>query len=165
MAVSRTNMVSLLDIGTLGGGKAAKLVEMGDGYTELTEDWGPKVNSVQYVNMSNESSTVDGYSFSMSPEREYISDELQTKIDELSKTFPTGTDCETYYYRFYKTDATSSDDGGLTVKGIKVPVVVAPSSFGGSAGESQKATIQIQGNGDVEECTITVSATGEYSVA
>ena len=37
-AQSRTNMVSLLDVGSLNGGETEKLVEMGNGYTELTED-------------------------------------------------------------------------------------------------------------------------------
>lgn len=162
MAISRTNMVSLLDIGLLTG-STSNIVEMGDGYTELTEDWGPKVNTNQYVNMSTESASVDGYSFSLSPERECMSDDLQTAINTLSKTFPTGTACETYYYRFYKTDMTGT--GTLTGKGIKVPVVVAPSSFGGSAGEAQKSTIQIQGNGDVTECTISVDSDGTYTVS
>ena len=39
MAKDRTNMVSLLDIGSLMGGKSEKLAEMGDGFTELSEDW------------------------------------------------------------------------------------------------------------------------------
>lgn len=38
MAESRTNMVSLIDIGSWLGGKTANIVEMGDGFTELTED-------------------------------------------------------------------------------------------------------------------------------
>ena len=49
MALDRTNMVSLLDIGALTG-STEKLAEMGDGYTELTEDWGPNTESKQYVN-------------------------------------------------------------------------------------------------------------------
>lgn len=151
-------MVSLLDIGFITGG-ASKIVEMGDGYTELTEDWGPKVETTQYVNMDAEAASVSGYSFSLSPEREYISDDLQEAINELSKKFPTGSACETFYYRFYKTDVTSG-----SAKGIKVPVVVTISSVGGSGGESLKSTIQITGNGDVTEATITISG-GEYTVA
>lgn len=153
MAENRTNMVSLLDIGKLNGGTAGTLAEMGDGYTELTEDWGPKTDSKQYVNMDAESTVVNGYSFSMSPEREYMSDDLQTCIDKLSKEFPIGSKCETYYYRFYKTDATGSDT--MTVPAIKVPVVVMISSVGGSGGESLKSTIQINGNGNVQQCTIS----------
>lgn len=151
-------MVSLLDIGFITGG-TPKIVEMGDGYTELTEDWGPKVETTQYVNMDAEAASVSGYSFSLSPEREYISDDLQEAINELSKKFPTGSACETFYYRFYKTDVTSG-----SAKGIKVPVVVTISSVGGSGGESLKSTIQITGNGDVTEATITISG-GEYTVA
>ena len=37
-ALSRTNMVSLLDIGSLMGGKTPKIVEMGDGFSEITDD-------------------------------------------------------------------------------------------------------------------------------
>lgn len=58
MAESRTNMVSLIDIGSWLGGKTAKIVEMGDGFTELTEDWGPDVESTQYVNMKAKASTL-----------------------------------------------------------------------------------------------------------
>ena len=46
-AQSRTNMVSLLDVGSLNGGETEKRVEMGNGNTELTEDWGPKVDPKQ----------------------------------------------------------------------------------------------------------------------
>lgn len=65
-AKDRTNMVSLLDIGSLTG-STEKLAEMGDGFTELTEDWGPNTESKQYVNMKNASNTVKGYAFSMTP--------------------------------------------------------------------------------------------------
>ncbi len=163
-AQSRTNMVSLLDVGTLGEGKTEKLVEMGNGYTELTEDWGPKVDSKQYVNMEAESAVVSGYSFSMSPQREYISDDLQKAIDDLSKTFPVGSKCNTFYYRFYKTDLTAGE-GTMSGSCIKVPVVVTISSVGGSGGESLKSTIQIKGNGNVSTGTVTVGTDGAYTFA
>ena len=35
MAKDRTNMISLLDIGSLMGGSTEKLAEMGDGFTGL----------------------------------------------------------------------------------------------------------------------------------
>ena len=46
MALDRTNMVSLLDIGKLSG-TSEKIVELGDGFTELTEDWSPNTESKQ----------------------------------------------------------------------------------------------------------------------
>lgn len=154
MAEDRTNMVSLIDIGSWLGGKSANIVEMGDGFTELTEDWGPDVESTQYVNMKAKASTLKGYEFSMSPEREYLNDDFQKAIDNGFKTFPTGKDCETYYFRFYKSDIT----GG---KGdcIRIPVIIAPSSTGGEGGGILTSAIQIQGNGEVElgEITITES--------
>lgn len=158
MALDRTNMVSLLDVGSLMGGTAADIMEMGDGYTELSEDWAPTVDSKQYVNMTAKSSTVSGYEFSMSPEREYMNDDFQKKVDTLFKKFPTGAQCETSYYRFYKTDKESGS--GTSYAAIRIPVIVAPSSTGGAGGESLKSTIQISGNGDVEEGKITVAESG-----
>ena len=155
MALDRTNMVSLLDIGSLMGGKSAKIVEMGNGYKEITEDWGPNTESTQYVNMKNASNSVKGYALSMTPERDHLSDEMQTAINDMFKKFPTGENCETYYYRFYKTDIT-----GTTGDCIRVPVTVCPSSTGGAGGDNLTSSIQINGNGDVEVGTITISEGG-----
>ena len=157
MAKDRTNMVSLLDIGLLTG-TSGKLAEMGDGYTELTEDWGPNTESKQYVNMKNASNTVKGYAFSMSPSRECLGDEMQTCIDTLFKKFPTGEGCNTHYYRFFKTDI-KSGSGDC----IRVPVTVCPSSTGGAGGDTLTSSIQINGNGDVELGTVTISPEGEYT--
>lgn len=164
MALDRTNMVSLLDIGSLMGGTSANIVELGNGFTELSEDWGPKVESKQYVNMKNASNSVLGYEFSMDAEREYISDTVQAKIDDMFKKFPTGSDCETSYYRFYKSDLTKS---GETMTGdcIKLPVVVSPSSTGGAGGDTLTSSIGLAGNGEVELGTITISSTGTYTWA
>ena len=157
MAKDRTNMVSLLDIGLLTG-TSGKLAEMGDGYTELTEDWGPNTESKQYVNMKSTSNTVKGYALSMSPSRECLGDEMQTCIDTLFKKFPTGEGCNTYYYRFFKTDI-KSGSGDC----IRVPVTVCPSSTGGAGGDTLTSSIQINGNGDVELGTVTISPEGEYT--
>lgn len=99
--MDRTNMVSLLDIGPLLGLSESKIVELGTGYSEITEDWGPDTGQKHYVNMKNSSNSVKGYAFSMSPERDFLSDEVQEATNHLLKTFPTGTDCETFYYRFF----------------------------------------------------------------
>ncbi len=160
MALDRTNMISLMDIGSLMGGKTSKIVEMGDGFNEITEDWGPNTESTQYVNMKSASNTVKGYALSMSPERAHLSDEMQTVINEVFKKFPTGTQCETYYYRFYKSDIT-----GTTGDCIRVPVTVCASSTGGAGGDNLTSTIQINGNGDVELGTITIGTSGEFTWA
>ena len=164
MAQDRTNMVSLLDIGTLMSGLTPKIVELGNGFSEITEDWGPDTSDTQYVNMKSKSSTVKGYGLSMTPEREFISDEVQTAINKIFKLFPTGADCETYYYRFYKTDLSESGES-MTGDCIKVPVTVCASSTGGQGGDPLTSSIQINGNGDVEVGTVTISAAGEYSWA
>lgn len=158
MANDRTNMVSLLDFGKWMGGTESNILELGDGFVELTEDWAPNVEEKQYVNMKTASNTLNGYGFSMSPERDHLSDEAQEYIDEAFRKFPTGTDAQTDYYRFYKTDSVTG--GGF--KAIKLPVVVAPSSTGGSGGETLTSSIQITGNGDVIEGTLTI-AEGKWS--
>lgn len=163
MAQDRTNMVSLLDIGILNNGSRSNIVEMGDGFTELTEDWGPNTQSTQYVNMKNASNTVKGYGFSMDAEREFLSDEVQEAINDLFKDFPTGKACETYYYRFYKSDLSGTDT--MSGECIKVPVTVAPKSNGGAGGDTLTSSIQINGNGDVVKGTITIDAEGNYTFA
>ena len=160
MAQDRTNMVSFLDTGKLMGGNTSKISELGDGFTEISEDWGANVESKQYVNMKSASNTVKGYDLSIEAEREYLSDDMQTVIDNMFKKFPTGTQCETSYYRFYKTDVTDSG----TFNAIKVHVVVCPSSTGGAGGDTLVSSIQIKGNGDVVEGTMAIDTkTGEWS--
>lgn len=155
MAQDRTNMVSLIDLGLLNNGLTSDIKELGDGFTELTEDWGPNIESKQYINMKSAASTLKGYEFSTTAEREYLNDEVQEEIDNLFKKFPTGKACETYYYRYYKTDIKSG-----TGDCIRVPVIVAPSTTGGAGGDTLVSAIQIQGNGDVELGTITISEDG-----
>ena len=159
MAQDRTNMVSLFDAGCWLGGKTSNILEMGDGFNELTEDWSPSFADTQYINMKNGASSLNGYAFSMTPEREHLSDEFQSVINEGFKKFPTGSDAESFYYRFYKTDAVEGSEN--TFKAIRVPIVCGPASTGGSAGEALTSSIEIHGNGDVKEGTITVTVSEE----
>lgn len=155
----RANMVSMLDTGLWLGGTSSEITEIGDGVTELTEDWGPDVESKQYINMGAKASSLKGYEFSTSVEREYMNDDFQKVIDDGFKQFPTGKKCETYYYRYFKTDIKEG-------KGdcIRVPVIMAPSSAGGSGEDVLTAALDINGNGEVELGTITISESG-YSWA
>lgn len=161
MAIDRTNMVSLLDMGSLMGGSTPEILEMGDGYTELTEDWGPSIASTQYINMKSKAATVSGYEFTMNPSREYLSDDMQKAIDKLFKKMPTGKECETTYYRFYKTDVVTGKTN--VFEAVKIPVTVAPSSTGGEGGGSLVSSIQINGNGDIKEGFITLGSNGTYT--
>ena len=160
MALDRTNMVSLFDVGSWLGSTSEKLVEMGDGFNSLSEDWGPSFKDTQYVNMKNSASSLNGYAFSMTPEREHLSDEMQKAINTAFKKFPTGDAAKTYYYRFYKSDIT-----GTTGDCIRLPVVAGPSSTGGDAGDALTSSIEIHGNGEVEVGTITIGAGGTFSWA
>lgn len=155
MAYNRTNMVSLLDIGLLFKGSKSNIVEMGDGFSEIKEEWNPEKDSKTYVNMESASNSVKGYGLNIEAERDYLSDEMQTAIDDMLKKFPTGEECETYYYRFFKTDLT-----GNTGDCIRVPVVACASNVGGNGGETLTSSIQISGNGNSELGTITISDSG-----
>ena len=163
MADARPNMVSYLDIGLLNGGATSNIVQLGDGFTEITEDWGADIGSTQYVNMSGKSSTVKGYDFSITLEREHLSDATQTAIDSLFKSLPVGAKCNTFYYRFYASDMTGATS--KTGECIKVPVIVAPSSTGGKGGDVLTSSIEMHGNGDVIIGTGTVSSAGALTWA
>lgn len=155
MAENRTNMVSLLDIGKWLGGTSTNIIEIGDGVTELTEEWGPDIESKQYINQVTKSSALKGYEFSTTIEREYMDDDFQKSINDGLKQFPTGKKCETYYYRYFKTDIT-----GGSGDCIRVPVIMAPSSAGGSGEDILTAALELSGNGDVEQGTITITDDG-----
>lgn len=148
-------MVSLLDIGLLNGGNTSNIVMLGDGFTELTEDWGVNSEQKQYIHQKSASNTIKGYALSFDLSREYMSDEVQTVVDEMFKDLPTGTACNTYYYRFYKTDIT-----GGTGDCIRVPVTVAPKSTGGAGGDTLVSALQVNGNGDAEKGTVTITENG-----
>lgn len=152
MANDRTNMVSFLDFGKWMGGTDSNILELGDGFTELTEDWSPNTAETTYVNMKTAATTVNGYALSMTPEREHLSDKAQEYIDKAFRKFPTGAGAETDYYRFYKTG--KSGDGFLA---IKVPVVAMPTSTGGSGGETLTSSIQISSNGDAIDGIMTIA--------
>lgn len=154
-AENRTNMVSLIDIGMWLGGTTSNIIEIGDGVTELSEDWGPDVESKQYINMSAKASNLKGYEFSTSVEREYMNDDFQKAINDGFKQLPIGKNAGTYYYRYFKTDIT-----GGTGACIRVPVIMAPSSVGGSGEDVLTSSLDISGNGEVELGTITISENG-----
>ena len=156
--MDRTNMVSLLDIGLLTG-TSTNIVMLGDGFTEITENWNPDTESKQYINMKNKANTVKGYEFSFDAEREYLSDEVQEVIDTLFKTLPTGSKCETFYYRFFKTDVKTGK-----ADCIKVPVTVAPNTVGGAGGDTLVSSLQVNGNGDAVLGEVTITENG-YSWA
>lgn len=151
----RANMVSLLDVGLWLGGTTSDIAEIGDGVTELTEDWGPDIESKQYINMASKASSLKGYEFSTSVEREYMDDDFQETINEGFKQFPTGKKCETYYYRYFKTDIKNG-----TGDCIRVPVLAAPSSLGGSGEDILTSALELKGNGEVELGTITITEDG-----
>lgn len=154
MAENRINMVSLLDIGLLTG-TTSKIVVLGKGFSELSEDWGPDSDSKCYIDEKAASTTIKGYKFSANPTRDFITDEVQDCINTLLKKFPTGAACETYYYRFFKSDIDTTTQTGDC---IKVPVTVCPASAGGTGGDTLTTGIQISGNGDPELGTITIGA-------
>lgn len=153
--MDRTNMVSLFDIGKWLGGETTKIEEMGNGFTSLTEDWGPNFKDKKYVNMKNSSSSLNGYAFSMTPEREHLSDEMQKAINKAFKTFPIDKEAESYYYRFYKSDIINKSG-----ECIRIPVIAGPSSTGGDADSELTSSIEIHGAGDVELGTITIADDG-----
>ena len=164
MAEARTSMVSFLDIGTLNGGNTPNIVELGDGFNDISEDWGPDVQSTQYVNMDSKSSTLKGYDFSVEAEREYLADDVQTAIDELFKDLPTGSKCNTFYYRYFKKDIVFTSGTG-TGTGIKLPVIVAPSKVGGKGGDVLTSTIKINGNGNPVKQTVSIAKDGKATFA
>lgn len=164
MALDRTTMKSFIDFGLWLNGEDSDILMLGDGFTELSEDYGADIQSTQYINQTSASSTVKGYSMSFTLEREFIPDAMQTKVNKAIRTRPTGEACETFYYRLFTTDKVDGQTN--TYHASKEPIVLCPSSAGGGGGDILTTSLTVQGNGTPTEGTMTydtVSKTWSFS--
>lgn len=163
MALIRNNLVNVLDVGSLFKGLTKKLMLMGKGFPDLSEDLAPNIEATTYVHESTANNEVLQYDFSMTADRDYFYDDFQKVIDKTFKKRPIGDDCKTDYYSFLKTDAVPSADGTtITYECTRQPVIVVPTTRGGAGGAKLVTSLQINGSGDPEEGYMTVTvATGE----
>lgn len=154
MAVMREKLIHLFNIGT---SASPEWILLGDGITSLTEEFNPESETKQYINNANGTTAIKSYTPSISVEREYISDTLQTWIDEKIKTLPTGSNAESEYIRINLLDETTTAG---TYNAVKRKCSYQFDSIGGDAGSELKNSMTLGGIGDAKQGTVVVSTTG-----
>lgn len=141
MAEMRDMLRHYFNIGTIA---APKWILLGDGIKSLKEEFNPESETKQYINQKNGTTSLKSYTPSISVEREYISDELQTWINEKMKTLPTGSNAISEYVRINLLDAPV--DGAYPA--VKRTCTYQFDSTGGDAGAEWINAMTLGGVGD-----------------
>lgn len=118
---------------------------IGDGVSSLTEEFNPEEETNQWINQANGNTEVKSYTPSIEVEKQdCVEDEMQTCIDQLTDTLPTGASAESSYIRFRLKDKT--EDGKYIAYRRRCAVSV--NSTGGDAGANVVNSIKIGGKGE-----------------
>lgn len=118
---------------------------LGDGISGLEEQFNPEEDTTQWINQANGNTEVKSYTPSIEVSKEdCIDDDMQTCIDTLVDTLPTGMAAESFYIRLRMKDKVS--DG--VYKAYKRKCAVSVTSTGGDAGNNVVNGIKIGGKGE-----------------
>lgn len=118
---------------------------LGDGISSLEEQFNPEEDTTQWINQANGNTEVKSYTPSIEVSKEdCIDDDMQTCIDTLVDTLPTGMAAESFYIRLRMKDKVS--DG--VYKAYKRKCAVSVTSTGGDAGNNVVNGIKIGGKGE-----------------
>ena len=154
MAEMREILRHYFNIGTTA---APKWVLLGDGITSLTEEFNPESETKQYIHQKNGTTSIKSYTPSISVEREYINDELQTWINEKIKLLPTGSSAVSEYVRV---NIAETGNNGV-YPAVKRKCSYQFDSFGGDSGSELVSGMTLGGIGDGELGTFDVNAGAE----
>lgn len=143
----------LMHFFSIGSGSTGSYTLLGDGITSLTEEFNPESETSQYINNANGTTNIKSYTPSIQIEREYISDELQTWINEKIRTLPTGSKAVSDYVRINILETPSADGEYPAVKRM---CSYQFDSIGGDAGNAIMSSMTLGGMGDGIQGTFNV---------
>ncbi len=129
---------------------------IGDGVESLTEEMNPEEETKHYINMAKASSNVKSYQRSFEIDREDCKeDAMQTWIDGLVDTLPTGAAAKTSYIRLRLRDAVAAQTGEY--RAIRVPCTVSVASSGGDGGDYVHNVVNVKQCGEDVPGTFNVT--------
>ena len=144
-------------INTTPTGESATWARMGKGVTSQKVSYNPTVNSEQYIDEDNATSSVDAYAPSLDGTQTcYKGEPVFTYLDGLRQKRALGKDLETEILFVYLYDATSGA-GSTTYKAEKNAAVIQFGDFGGDGGGSVELSYTVGLNGDPEQGTVTMT--------
>lgn len=127
--------------------------------TDLTEEFEPDTDDVQYVCETTKTKLLKAYDISMEVEMDYQKDnKIQEYYNLMLRLMPTGAQTQTEYIRFNKNETMFGTSNQFI--GIRRDASVYLNSIGGSGDEVLKNQMTINGIGTGEVGYVTVTNTG-----
>lgn len=149
----RSKLVHLLNIGTTDN---EQLAFINEGVTELTENFSPDTNTLQYVGEAAGTTYTRRYAPNISLSAVVVSgDPVNEWIQKQINTLPVGQAANTYYVRFNLLDTVDGQDN--TFNAYKRNATIAVDSIGGSAGEEIGMSLTLNGTGDQVAGTVKMT--------
>lgn len=138
---------------SMGAGDAAFSL-LGDGITELIENFNPEEETQQWINQENGDTDIKSYTPSIEVEKQdCVEDTTQAWFDKMVDELPTGASATTSYIRFRLKDKVS--DGVYTA--YRRQCAVSVTSYGGEAGSNVVTAVKLGGKGAAVKGTFDVS--------
>ncbi|MCI8851369.1 MAG: hypothetical protein HFE82_07540 [Erysipelotrichaceae bacterium] len=136
------------------GGTTAVWSRFGKGVTSQSVAYNPTVNSEQYIDEDNATSSVDAYAPTINtPQTAYKGDPVFEYIDELRQSRAIGDDAVTDMLLVYMYN--KDDKGAYMAEKQKVSISIT--DFGGDAGSPLSITYDLGFIGDPVIGTVTVT--------
>lgn len=127
--------------------------------TDLTENFEPDTDDVQYVCETTKTKLLKAYDISMEVEMDYQKDnKIQEYYNLMLRLMPTGAQTQTEYIRFNKNETMFGTSNQFI--GVRRDASVYLNSIGGSGDEVLKNQMTINGIGQGEVGYVTVTSTG-----
>lgn len=126
---------------------------------DLTEEFDPDTDEVQYVCETTKTKLLKAYDISTEIEMDYQKDnKIQEYYNLMLRTMPTGSQTQTEYIRFNKNETMFGTANQFI--GVRRDASVYLGSIGGSGDEVLKSNMTINGIGQGEVGYVTVTNTG-----
>lgn len=127
--------------------------------TDLTEEFEPDTDDVQYVCETTKTKLLKAYDISMEVEMDYQKDnKIQEYYNLMLRAMPTGSQTQTEYIRFNKNETMFGTSNQFI--GVRRDASVYLNSIGGSGDDVLKNQMTINGIGSGEVGYVTVTNTG-----
>ena len=132
-----------------------------EGVTDLTEEFNPETEQIQYIAEKDASTIVKRYAPSIAFTSYIVKDDkVNVRIRDIVNTLPVGSATDVDYIRFNLLDV-QGETTGTTLKYIayRRRGTITASNIGGAAGDTTTISATVNGKGDVIKGILTVDKT------
>lgn len=152
----RAQLVHLLNVSSPYSYENPDFEILCNGIQELTEEFEPEDDDIQYICETTKTRVISGYTVSMEVEMGYTqNNKVQNWFNNKVRILPTGVDLETDYVRFNKLEPIFGTSNKFI--GVRRKAIGYPTSIGGSATDPLGCNLTIAGAGDAKVGIVTIN--------